>query len=35
MTRTLITAIFITLCSQTAWGNDLAEVQLVSKLDDQ
>ena len=35
MTRTLITAIFLTLCSQTAWGNNLAEVQLVSKLDDQ
>ena len=35
MTRTLLTVIFLTLCSQTAWGVNLAEIQLVSKLDDQ
>ena len=35
MTRILLTAIFLTLFSQTAWGKNLAEVQLVSKLDDQ
>ena len=35
MTRTLLTAIFLTLFSQTARGGNLAEVQLVSKLDDQ
>ena len=35
MTRTLLIAIFLTLFSQTAWGDNLAEVQLVSKLDDQ
>ena len=35
MTRTPLTAIFLTLFSQTAWGDNLAEVQLVSKLDDQ
>ena len=35
MTRTPITVIFLTLLSQTAWADDLAEVQLVSKLDDQ
>jgi hypothetical protein len=35
MTRTLLTAIFLTLFSQTAWGVNLAEVQLVNKLDDQ
>ena len=35
MTRTLLTAIFLTLFSQTACGDNLAEVQLVSKLDDQ
>jgi hypothetical protein len=35
MTRTLLTAIFLTLFSQTAWGDNLAEVQLVSKLNDQ
>tara|TARA_B100001093_G_C26801137_1_gene1003467 strand:- start:346 stop:873 length:528 start_codon:yes stop_codon:yes gene_type:complete len=35
MTRTLITAIFFTLFSQTAWGVNLAEIQLVNKLDDQ
>ena len=35
MTRTQLTAIFLTLFSQTAWGDNLAEVQLVSKLDDQ
>jgi predicted DNA-binding ribbon-helix-helix protein len=35
MTRTLLTAIFLTLFSQTARGDNLAEVQLVSKLDDQ
>ena len=35
MTRTLLTAISLTLFSQTAWGDNLTEVQLVSKLDDQ
>ena len=35
MTRTLLIAIFLTLFSQTAWGVNLAEVQLVNKLDDQ
>ena len=35
MTRTLITAIFVTLFCQTAWGINLAEIQLVNKLDDQ
>ena len=35
MTRTLLTATFLTLFSQTAWGDNVAEVQLVSKLDDQ
>ena len=35
MIRTPLTAIFLTLFSQTAWGDNLAEVQLVSKLDDQ
>ena len=35
MTRTLLTAILLTLFSQTAWGVDLAEIQLVNKLDDQ
>jgi hypothetical protein len=35
MIRTILTAIFLTLFSQTAWGDNLAEVQLVSKLDDQ
>ena len=35
MTRTLLTAIFLTLFSQTTWCDNLAEVQLVSKLDDQ
>ena len=35
MTRTLLAAIFLTLFSQTALGDNLAEVQLVSKLDDQ
>ena len=35
MIRTPLTAIFLTLLSQTAWANNLAEVQLVSKLDDQ
>jgi hypothetical protein len=35
MTRTLLTAIFLTLLSQTALGDNLAEVKLVSKLDDQ
>ena len=35
MTRTPLTAIFLTLFSQTVWGDNLAEVQLVSKLDDQ
>ena len=34
MTRILLTAIFLTLFSQTAWGKNLVEVQLVSKLDD-
>ena len=33
--RSLITAILLTLLSQAAWGDNLAEVQLVSKLDDQ
>ncbi|MDB0015955.1 RICIN domain-containing protein [Alphaproteobacteria bacterium] len=35
MTRTLLTAIFLTLFSQTAWGENLAEIQLINKLDDQ
>ena len=35
LSRTLLTAIFLTLFSRTAWGDNLAEVQLVSKLDDQ
>ena len=35
MTRTLLTAIFLTLLSQTAWGVNLAEIQLMNKLDDQ
>ena len=35
MTRTLLTAIFLTLLSHTALGDNLAEVKLVSKLDDQ
>ena len=35
MTRTLLTAIFLTLLSQTACGNSLAEIQLINKLDDQ
>ena len=35
MTRTLLTAIFLTLFSQTAWGVNLAEIQLMNKLDDQ
>ena len=35
MTRTLLTAIFLTLFSQTAWGVNLAEIQLINKLDDQ
>ena len=35
MTRTLLTAIFLIFFSQTAWGDNLAEVQVVSKLDDQ
>ena len=35
MTHALLTVIFLTLCSQTAWGVNLAEIQLVSKLDDQ
>ena len=35
MTRTLLTAILLTLFSQTAWGVNLAEIQLVNKLDDQ
>ena len=35
MTHTFLTAIFLTLVSQTVWGDNLAEVQLVSKLDDQ
>ena len=35
MTRTLLTTIFLTLFSQTVWGDNLTEVQLVSKLDDQ
>lgn len=35
MTRTLLAAIFLTLFSQTAWGNSLAEIQLINKLDDQ
>ena len=34
MTRTLLTTIFLTLFSQTVWGDNLTEVQLVSKLDD-
>ena len=35
MTRTLLTAISLALFSQTAWGVNLAEIQLVNKLDDQ
>jgi len=35
MTRTLLAAIFLTVFSQTAWGNSLAEIQLINKLDDQ
>ena len=35
MTRTLLTAIFLTLFSQMAWGVNLAEIQLINKLDDQ
>jgi hypothetical protein len=35
MTRTLLTAIFLNLFSQTAWGVNLAEIQLMNKLDDQ
>ncbi|MDA0801865.1 MAG: hypothetical protein O2883_08355 [Proteobacteria bacterium] len=35
MTRTLLSAIFLTLLSQTAWGVNLAEIQLMNKLDDQ
>jgi hypothetical protein len=35
MTCTLLTALLLTLLSQTAWGKNLAEVQLISKLDDQ
>ena len=35
MTCTPRTVIFLTLLSQTAWADNLAEVQLVSKLDDQ
>ena len=35
MTRTLLTAILLTLLSQTACGNSLAEIQLINKLDDQ
>jgi hypothetical protein len=35
MTRTLLTAIFLALFSQTAWGINLAEIQLINKLDDQ
>ena len=33
--RSLITAILLILLSQAAWGDNLAEVQLFSKLDDQ
>ena len=35
LTSTLVTVIFLALFSQMAWGNNLAELQLVSKLDDQ
>jgi hypothetical protein len=35
MTRTLLTAIFLILFSQTGWGVNLAEIQLMNKLDDQ
>jgi hypothetical protein len=35
MTNTLLRVLFLTLFSQTAWGDNLAEVQLFSKLDDQ
>ncbi len=35
LTTTLVTVIFLALFSQMAWGNNLAELQLVSKLDDQ
>ena len=34
MIHAIITALFLTLFGQTAWGDNLAEVQLVSKLDD-
>ena len=35
MIRTLLTAIFLTLLNQTAWGVKLAEIKLMNKLDDQ
>ena len=35
MIRTLIAALFLTLFSQTAWCINLAEIQLVDKLDEQ
>ena len=35
MTRTLLTAIFLILFSQTGWGDNLVEIQLINKLDDQ
>ena len=35
MTRTLLTAIFLALFSQTGWADSFAEVKLLSKLDDQ
>ena len=33
--RPFITVVFLTLLSKGAWGNNLAEIQLVDKLDDQ
>ena len=35
MIRTLFAAILLILFSQMAWANNLAEIQLVKKLDDQ
>ena len=35
MRRALLTAIFLILFSQTAWGVNLVEIQLMNKLDDQ
>ena len=35
MTRTVLTAILLILFSQMGWGVNLAEIQLINKLDDQ